>query len=789
MSVLSLGGPIGLTDPEPLGGTIVPVYPPPSPPVVPPAGVYDVSIAGHAYPIDTDLDFYRRQAFKHTSIPAQRDSLNFDNSSGENVVNTAGLWRRSGQNWNMGSGQKFFDTKGASSDRFYTSKGVNPWVREQLTLLNDTVNGGNTSGSLGYNAGGQINIMTAGSYTYYLEGDSLKFRYATDALQTVTGLPSVSDIVDYSSITHNGSYFFVACKTGGIYYGAIGSTVTKKYVAIDSTYGCFGLVKWAGDRLWAAGGPAITSHDISGATWNAGVATFTTSGAHGYIFGDSIVVQGAIDPSGYEVFVVPVVDVGSPTTFSVPMPVDPGTYVSGGTTRLWLNSYSGPYLFAFQPNHAIGNAPGTNDVVTPFIPSGTAGNKAKAAGLGGITNQWVWSDICQGVSQIYASGYNVVGDFLAGGGVYRTTIDTSATPTLSGYTYPAKALPMAAGEYPTALFGYLNYIFVGTNLGVRMCQTLNVYDPNANSTGDLKSGPVVPGINTPVKLPVTAFTAYRQYVWFSWANYDDSSTGIGRLDLTTFIDDLAPAYASDLMVAGQGVVDLDWDYTQNAPLIAVSGHGVYQQSANLVAQGSITSGWFSYDIPETKTALFARLTAPSLNGTVNFSLAVDYGNPTYIGTFQQSALIGATSSPYKPSNPAPIPAGGAGLGGKQFSVTMTMEPKDNLSPLVNRWQIDAIPQVSSETLIETIISPYPWAVVEGAEAWFDPYMEYAFLDNLRRTQQIVWYVEGRLSAQVLIDSVEWCPIKERADYIKGFNAVLVITMKTINGFTVAPVPL
>ena len=707
MSVLSLGGPIGLTDPEPLGGTIVPVYPPPSPPVVPPAGVYDVSIAGHAYPIDTDLDFYRRQAFKHTSIPAQRDSLNFDNSSGENVVNTAGLWRRSGQNWNMGSGQKFFDTKGASSDRFYTSKGVNPWVREQLTLLNDTVNGGNTSGSLGFTASGNVQVMSAGTYTFYLTDTTFSFRNGTGAVTAITGITAATGTIKYVSMTHNGSYWFLATQTDGIYYGVIGANATGKWVIAGGVHDGFGLVRWVNDRLWAASGAAASG-------------------------------------------------------------------------------YCGPYLLAFQPTHTAGTAPAADDLVTTDI-SGTAGATAKTAGLGGLTSSWVWSDICQGVSQVYGSGYNLISTQKSGGGVYRTTIDTSATPTPSGYTYPAKALPMAAGEYPTALFGYLNYIFVGTNLGVRMCQTLNVYDPNANSTGDLKSGPVVPGINTPVKLPVTAFTAYRQYVWFSWANYDDSSTGIGRLDLTTFIDDLAPAYASDLMVTGQGTVDLDWDYTQNAPLIAVSGHGVYQQSANLVAQGSITSGWFSYDIPETKTALFARLTAPNLNGTVNFSLAVDYGNPTYIGTFQQSASTSATSSPYNPSSPAPIPAGGAGLGGKQFSVTMAMEPKDNLSPLVNRWQIDAIPQVSSETLIETIISPYPWAVVEGAEAWFDPYMEYAFLDNLRRTQQIVWYVEGRLSAQVLIDSVEWCPIKERADYIKGFNAVLVITMKTINGFTVAPV--
>jgi len=700
MGVHALTTPVGISGTTFNGNLIPATYPVLETPIIPPPGNFSVSIAGHNYNVDTSLDFYRRTAFKHTSIPAQRDSLNFDNSSGENVVNTAGLWRRSGQNWALGAGQKFYDAKQSNPDRYFTSKGINPWISHQLSLLQDTT----SSGSLGYTANTSlVQVMTAGTYTYYLESGSLKYRVGTGAVSAaITGLPTATGTVSYTSICHNGSYWFLACQTGGIYYGLLGaSAATGKWVDTDGTFAGFALVAWANDRLWATGGNSSTG-------------------------------------------------------------------------------YSGPYLFAFQPNHTAGNAPGANDVVTSNIISTSAGNIAQAGGGGAFNTTWVWSAICQGTSQIYACGYNLINGQKSDGAVYRTGNDTTTNSKLA---YPIRALPMAAGEYPTALYPYLNYIFVGTNLGARMCQTLSAYDPNANGSGDLKAGPIVPGINYQETLPVTGFIGYKQYVWFTWANYDTSSTGIGRMDLTNFIDDLAPAYASDLMIAGQGTIDLDWDYTQNAPLIAVLGSGgkVYQQSANLVASGTFTSGQISYDIPESKTALYIRITAPNMSGNVLATVTPDNGNPVFLGQF----TTGGSGTAYDPSEPMPIPSSDnfSGMQAKQFSVTLTLQPAGNVSPVLSRWQLDALPQVASETNIMVVLSPYPDSLVEGADTWYDPYAEYVYLDNIRRNAQVVWYVEGNLSARVIIESVEWCPERQRADYQKGYLGLIVATLKTINGFT------
>lgn len=67
---------------------------------------------------------------------------------------------------------------------------------------------------------------------------------------------------------------------------------------------------------------------ISAASWSGGVATFTTTAAHPLITGQGACIEGAT-PSGYNTEQkVTVID---STHFSMPMPVDPGTYTSGAS--------------------------------------------------------------------------------------------------------------------------------------------------------------------------------------------------------------------------------------------------------------------------------------------------------------------------------------------------------------------------------------------------------------------------------------------------------------------------
>ena len=96
-----------------------------SPSVVANLGPYSIAINGRVFTVDTSFEPYRREAFRHKTIPAQRQSINLTNIAGEGTVNTEGLWRREQQDWGMGAGQLYLDRKGDNAEnRYYTSKGL-----------------------------------------------------------------------------------------------------------------------------------------------------------------------------------------------------------------------------------------------------------------------------------------------------------------------------------------------------------------------------------------------------------------------------------------------------------------------------------------------------------------------------------------------------------------------------------------------------------------------------------------------------------------------------------------
>ena len=78
----------------------------------------EVSIAGRNYVLDTSFEPYRRDAFRHRSIQAQRESISLDNIPGEGTVNTEGLWRRLAEDWHNGAGQPYQDRKDSLDSRF-----------------------------------------------------------------------------------------------------------------------------------------------------------------------------------------------------------------------------------------------------------------------------------------------------------------------------------------------------------------------------------------------------------------------------------------------------------------------------------------------------------------------------------------------------------------------------------------------------------------------------------------------------------------------------------------------
>lgn len=139
-----------------------------------------------------------------------------------------------------------------------------------------------------------------------------------------------------------------------------------------------------------------------------------------------------------------------------------------------------------------------------------------------------WVGFAEGVSHIYAAGW--AGDKSI---IYRTKIKEDGT----GLDAMVVAGRLPDGEVITSITGYLGFIVLGSDKGVRFA--------TVSDTGNLEIGAFIPVGTGSVK----AFEGQDRFAWFGWPSFDSVDSGLGRLDLQNFsdVERLAPAYASDLM--------------------------------------------------------------------------------------------------------------------------------------------------------------------------------------------------------------------------------------------------
>jgi hypothetical protein len=612
-----------------------------------------VVIAGRTFYIDTSFEPYRRDAFRHRSIQAQRESIDLTNIPGEGTVNTEGLWRRSADDWSYGAGQPYQDRKGSADARFSTSKGINPWMQWQLELLDDT--------RLIYPLSAEARVAQVGKWLYTLDLGANTLQFGTNLTSstwtTVTALPNNGN----QALATNGYDIWIANNgtSPGIYHCNPGDAAVTKYVneGVDGVW-------WVDDRLMASSGPSVYN----------------------------IIAGGALP------------------------------------TALWTSPVA----------------------------------------------DFHWTTMAFGSSQIYLGGYSLGGgdapDFSL---VYRSTIESTGT----ALTVPVQALPLEGGEYLTGLYGYLNFVFVGTNLGMRMCRTIAAYDPTGNE-GDLEAGPLIPGLFPPgpVTLPIVSMVGNNRFVYFGWGNYDSESTGIGRADISTFIDTQSPAFTSDLMVTGSGQISsMDWCTMNQAPIFAVSGKGVYTSSNTVLESGNVQSGYLSYGIPDDKIMMAGDIgTITPQQGTVTMSLASDVGDNIfgYVGQQNSSSSGGTPNQSVFPINQ---------IRGELFTVQLTLsrDPVTAQSPIVHRWTTKALPAVTAGTTISVVIRLWTVEDADGQDVFFDPYEVKAFLENLRTTQTVFEYQEGPLSQLCTVDEIDWLPQKNRdSDPNGGFEGNVIVYLKS-----------
>ena len=143
--------------------------------------IFPVAIDSRPFLVDSKSNMFSR-GFE----PRVRDSVDQSTTPGEAAINPQGLWRRGESSWHLGTGQKYADTAEAQDYRFYTSQGVDPWTKGQISLLKTVALSKSATGT-------NLKIVTTDTEVYFLDGTSLYYStnpYATSPTWTaVTGLP------------------------------------------------------------------------------------------------------------------------------------------------------------------------------------------------------------------------------------------------------------------------------------------------------------------------------------------------------------------------------------------------------------------------------------------------------------------------------------------------------------------------------------------------------------------------------------------------------------------------
>jgi hypothetical protein len=359
-----------------------------------------------------------------------------------------------------------------------------------------------------------------------------------------------------------------------------------------------------------------------------------------------------------------------------------------------------------------------------------------------------WVGFAGGQNQIYCAGY-------AGNKslIYKTAVKPDGT----ALDIPTVAAELPQGEIVTNIDAYLGFVVIGLTTGLRFC--------SSDSDGNLVVGPLIE-----TGTSVNAFAAIGQYLYFGWTNYDTTSTGIGRLDIGTQVSTNQPAYASDLMVTGQGAVT-DIHEFDNKPVFTVAGLGAYRpHPTNKVASGTLESGVYRWGVPDTKFIPKWDLRTEPLNGTVAVSVASDSGDFRTVGT---QVLAGSLESTFD------------GFESKVFEaearLTLTRSATDSTQgPTVTRWLGRAYAAPLRSQIFSVPLLLHHKLNIRGNEYYMDVDIELDYLRDLVENPRVVTYQENFDTYSVIIEDVRWTPLDSAQNHNAwDWNGTCTIIMRSV----------
>lgn len=477
------------------------------------------------------------------------------------------------------------------------------------------------------------------------------------------------------------------------------------------------------------------------------------------------------------------IDYNSGTDDPVYAICDDGTYAYwvtndaiGGKLQVWkkaltADSTSAGTLMFDKPGITVANAVmeytkerivmAVNDSVYEFATSATVLPTAVYAHK---DPDHIFTSITSSGTAIYIAGYGGIQS-----NIYKFTLNTSgAMPTL---TSAITAAELPVGEVAYKIYYYLNWMAIGTSLGLRIA------DASA-ADGSILYGPLL----FESEQPVYDVAGFDKYLWCT--TNVDGNPGVTRVDLSTPIgNNLVFAYAWDLYdpdTTGFTTTSCSFLGNTNRLAFCTANNGAddgsnYLEDANvLVPFGELRTGYIRYNTLENK--IFKLLT-PRFNtadGGISI-LSVDQDNNSYnLGSFSQGSYIGQVGISY--------PQGAQQFLAFDFTFSRS-ETDDTQGPVFTGYQVNTLPSIPRQRLIQYPVFLYDYEM----DKFNNPtgYDGYAFnrlstMQNIEDIGDLVRVEDFRTGESYLglieeMDFMNKTPTDKR---YSGFGGLLLITIRT-----------
>lgn len=215
-------------------------------------GRYPIALNGRPFILDEKDEAF---AAGWRTTPLLREQADSSDETGEQSINPEELWRRAGESWHRGAGQTYFDRRESDRFSFRSSKGINPWEKWQISLLNDTQRKRTSAET-------NLAVLPVGTYCYAADGNSVLHTQSLSGTPTWTSadIQAGEAAQSVKSITSDGYNVFAALGSNGIHLTTRGATSSSHYSALSCT-----LVSYVKGRLMAANGNSIYNVIASGA--------------------------------------------------------------------------------------------------------------------------------------------------------------------------------------------------------------------------------------------------------------------------------------------------------------------------------------------------------------------------------------------------------------------------------------------------------------------------------------------------------------------------------------------